>query len=293
MEVALDYISVTLNDRFTWHDWLEYAEQPLVDETSGLVIGQRVPKKSYKLDIIYKHWVLSAYGKYTIELASLALHHDLEPTRLDIKIDIPESEVKNADTIQSELVQSVKQALRAKGSRRKHHYNATPQDNGIETRTDYFGARDSDSQIRIYQRRSQVDKNSLVRVEFQLRAELAKAAWSILVPAFFKPTRLMEVMASLENKVLLPGTFGIDWQSTRLYELDRSKDKVNSSRKDWIYNQVLPACLKEFEETGENLAEFLLEEVYKHLVEKQQKQIEWQGYKAKFLEKAQNALNPD
>lgn len=291
MQIELDYISVTLNDKFTWHDWLEYAEQPVVDDTTGLIVGQKVPKKSYKLDIIYKHWVLSAYGSYAIELAAMAIHFDLEPTRLDIKLDCEVSPNEKTEEIQARLVSAVILALRERKSRRKHKYYVQPGKDGYETRTDYFGARDSDSQLRIYGRRKIYSQDPIVRIEWQLRGELAKSAWPILREGFFKQSRLADVMASLETLVLLPGTFGIDWGNEKIYELDRSKDKVNSSRKDWIATQVLQACIKEFAETGENLPEFLLAEFTKHLTEKGKEQSEWQAQKQAILEKAQNIFS--
>lgn len=291
MNIELDYISVTLTDKFTWHDWLEYAEQPVFHEGTGLIVGQKVPKKSYKLDIIYKHWVLSAYGPYAIELASMAIHFGLEPTRLDIKLDCEIPDNLTSETLQANLVTSVKHALQTRKSRRKHKYYVQPGKDGAETRTDYFGARESDSQLRIYGRKKIYSTEPAVRIEWQLRGELAKSAWPILAKGFFKQSRLADVMASLETMVLLPGTFGIDWQNEKIYELDRSKDKVNSSRKDWIATQVLSACLKEFNETGENLAQFLLNEFNRHLIEKGKEQAEWQASKQKILEKALNIFS--
>lgn len=291
MNIELDYISVTLTDKFTWHDWLEYAEQPVLDEGTGLIVGQKVPKKSYKLDIIYKHWVLSAYGPYAIELASMAIHFGLEPTRLDIKLDCEVKPDETTEEVQTRLVSATISALRERKSRRKHKYYVQPGKDGYETRTDYFGARDSDSQLRIYGRKKIYNNAPVVRVEWQLRGELAKSAWLILAKGFFKQSRLADVMASLETMVLLPGTFGIDWNNEKIYELDRSKDKVNSSRKDWIATQVLSACLKEFNETGENLAQFLLNEFNRHLIEKGKEQAEWQATKQNILEKAQNIFS--
>lgn len=290
MQASLDYMSVKLSDSFTYHDWLEYAQQPLVDETSGVVIGSRVNKRSYKTDIVYKHVVLSCWGKDTEQLAYMALHHKLEPTRLDIKLDIPGSEIDDCDKIQAELVQNIKQALKARHSRRKHSYHVSQDKEGIEAKTDYFGARDSDSQIRIYKRARAYNNPAIVRVEFQLRKELAKSAWVILSKGYFKQSRFQDVFASLEAMILEPGALLINWQNEAIYSLDRSKDKIPSSREGWAINQVLPAFIKEFNETGTNLAQLVLDEFNLHFSAGMQSTIQWEkekqeNYRAALIEK--------
>lgn len=279
MQAFVDYLSVTLNEGFTYHDWREYAVQPVFNPDTGLIDGCKVPKSSYKTDVIYKHVVLSVWGKDSLELAYLALHHQLEPTRLDIKLDIPESEIDNVESLQQELVAETIRALKAKKSRRKHHYHVGPAKDGTPCRTDYFGGRDSDSQIRIYGRQAANYSPACVRVEFQLRGELAKSAWAILVRGFFKQSRLQDVLASLEAQILMPGTFGISWENERIYELDRTKDKPPSSREAWAITQVLPAFIKEFKETGNNLAELVLAEFNKHFLTGMQETIDWQAEK--------------
>jgi len=275
MEVLLDYLSVTLSDNFTYHDWTEYAEQPVIDEMTGLITGRKVAKSSYETSRVYKHIILSIWGKDTMELAYMAMHHHLEPTRLDIKLDITGSEVKNLENHQAYLVAQIKQALAAKSSKRKYWFTVTPKTDSGEFRTDYFGGRSSDSQIRIYKRTAAHDKNSKLRIEFQLRTDLAKAIWNIIAKGFFSKRRMTDAMASLESVLLVPGCLGIDWQSPTIYELDREKQKVNSSRKDWIITQVLPAIIKEFNETGENLAEFIKAEFDRHFTQLMNEQQEY------------------
>lgn len=274
MQAKLDYISVTLNNEFTWHDWLEYAEAPIFDEETGAFLGQRVPKKFYRVDRVYKHIVLSCFGDKTEELAFIARHLGMTVTRLDICLDIFESEVESLEEKHYEIVQAVNNFNRKHKRKTKSTVHGEVDANFPVYQTHTWGARSSDSQLRIYRKSTSNSDTNRLRIEFQLRAEFARSAWDIAKAGTFQQGRLRDILASIEAIKFEPGLFGIDWQNSNIYELDRSKDKVQSSRADWIITQVLPACLKEFNETGEDLTALLAREFRLALERKTQDKLE-------------------
>lgn len=262
----LDYLTIKLSSSFTFGDWWNFSQSPIVDEKTGEVCGVRIPQKDWRVAKSGKTSTISCWANYAEVLAQLALTESLDITRIDLCIDIEGSsdeQVSHNLTALNHRVQAY--YLGKRRSISNSHFTGTSSD-GRENETYLFGGRKSPYQLRLYSKSTNGGGPSRYRIEFQLKGKLAKTAWQITKERYLSPKRITETFASLEAKILEPGIFGIDWQGATIHDIDRSEYRPPSQRELWIRTQVLSACIKEFYETGKNLPQILLEDFNNHFI---------------------------
>lgn len=264
--VRIDYLTVKLSPSFTFGDWWNYSQSPILDERTGEVCGVRIPQKEWRIARSGKNQTISCWGMYADRLTTLAITEELDITRLDICLDC---EVKSENEVLHDIQRLSGELLslyKSRGREISHiSVQGTARDGG-KTETVTFGGRKSPYQIRIYGKRIADTGEQFLRYEFQLRGKLAKTSFNLIRARYGSNRRTREVFRSLEARILKSGAFGIDWGNTAIHEIDRSEDNPPSQRERWIRTQVLAACIKEFHETGRNLPQILLEDFNNHFV---------------------------
>jgi hypothetical protein len=262
--VRIDYLTVKLSPSFTFGDWWNYSQSPILDERTGEICGVRIPQKGWRSDTTGKVTTISCYGAESEKLAVLALTNELDITRLDLALDI---EAENNEQVEDNI-KALYNRLEAYYLDKRRtivsSYTTGTTADRVSSGTGRFGGNKSPYQIIIYNKSAHSGGNDRTRVEFRLKGKLAKTVWQIAKERYLSPKRLVETYASLEAKILKPGILGVNWNSATIHDIDRSEQKLPSKREQWIRTQVLSACIKEFYETGKNLPEILLEDFNNH-----------------------------
>lgn len=262
----LDYLTIKLSSSFTFGDWWNFSQSPVIDEKTGEVCGVRIPQKDWRVARSGKTSTISCWGNYADVLAQLALTENLDITRVDLCVDMEGSDYERISDYLATLNSRVQAYYLGKRRPISHAHHTGTSNDGRTNETYLFGGRKSPYQLRLYSKRGAYEDGYTIRVEFQLRGKIAKIIWQTLKERFLSPKRITETFASLEAKILEPGIFGIDWQGATIHDIDRSEYRPPSQRELWIRTQVLSACIKEFYETGKNLPQILLEDFNNHFI---------------------------
>ncbi len=274
---GLDYLSVRSGPSWSVSGFLEFCETPLTDE-DGTVTGRLIERRNARIDRKGSNLVFSVAGPESTELARLAYELTLPVTRLDLRYDYGLNERTDLNLYALKLVERVSGYYDRKGIKITRGYWSGKDRTGNAVSTWTFGSRRSRYQLRIYEKMRYFHTGNVgvIRVEFQLRHKLA--SWIAETVCEFPTSQgvLEQAFASCESRLLEQGIFGFVQAAPLATEPEREA-RERSSREVWILTQVLPACLKEFEETGKNLPELLLKEFNAHFGQVAQKNMDYEA----------------
>ena len=285
--IKVDYITFNFDSKFTVEDFTDFAATPIeVDPATGAILEYRIDYNNYRLNHQYGKSYVSIWGldSNSDELLNLVKDNNLSISRLDLANDLM---FNDADKTFEKFQKQVK---KWRDTNKPDMKFATVEgkaklDNGDRQFT--FGAYSSKHQLSVYKKRfGEVHKVSDlyawgIRVELQLRDIDAKAAFEILKAGDFSQESKKEAFDSTWNRYY-PDALPLPNIDDKAY-LDIPKETRAEGRKDWFYQQVLPAAITHFDTTGENLAEFLLAEFNAYYQNIAKEAIEGKNKKSKNL----------
>jgi hypothetical protein len=224
-----------------------------------------MPTKTYRKDIHYGDVVIGSYSGGQFGFAPIVIRENLVVTRVDIKCDLFEWEGsedgRSAFSYGAYLNRLVRNYLLSKGRHVQTNKSGAISKNPLEPVTYTLGARGSEWQLRIYTRSN--DTGQLVRIEWQLRKDLARQVWDIIKPNVYDQRLLMGAFQAVESEILEFGLLQIPYERGS-FTISREKANEQSDREKWIRTQVLSACIAEMKESGKNLPELLLADFNRH-----------------------------
>lgn len=278
MNFGLDYLSAHLDPK--GYDFVQFeneAQSPVFNRETGDINNSKIPRSCYRADVHYNDVVIGAYSGGQFGFAEIVNREGLKVTRVDLKLDITPKELISEECTANEagniLSRKIRNFFLKEGRRVQHHEDTTLSKDSNTPRTHVFGARGSEYQIRIYTKNQ--DTGQLVRIEFQLRKELARNVWSIIQDNPYNQSLLARAFFSIEATILSKGLLGVEFNQD-VPVLRKDKEEAPTNREAWIRTQVLSACLKEFKETGKNLPEILLKDFNAHFTTLMQNNIDYQ-----------------
>jgi len=266
MRISLDWITVKLTPEFNLELWRSIASAPLVSRETGEKIGIACTEKQWKFNRYGLDDYVSAFGNGTQALAECAAKFDLRVSRIDVAIDTacagkPEQALE-------ELEQKLDDFYDRKGiSITRGEWNGRAS-KGKGNRTLLYGKRSSAYQIRAYSRHSSDTQDGwVIRCEFQLRNELARAFWQEASADFKDALTLRNATSQLEATIFGMPLLGVgDLENDSKLELPELKRTPNTER--WVRMDVLKAIIRYFDETGVNLAQALLNDFNQHIIDR-------------------------
>lgn len=281
---GLDYLSASLQKNgYDLQHFEDEASAPIWNTETGDMVNSTIPLSKWRKDVHYNNVVIGTYSGGQYNFSTIVTREELKVTRVDIKYDFPRKDGANANKLGASLARRIRNFyLKAK---RAVQYNDTgtvsPDPNSPKTW--YFGGRGSDYQIRIYSKQN--DTEWVLRIELQLRKDLARSAWSIIQPDCYNQELYSKAFAAFELTILEPGIFQIPAMVKANVKLFRGIEQEASSRKVWIRTQVFQACLSHFKETGEDLSLVLYEDMQRHFLALAEKNRQYQEVNQEVLAK--------
>lgn len=266
MKFGLDYLSAHLDERkYNLVQFENEAKSPVFNRETGDIYNSKIPRSNYRADVHYNDVVIGAHSTGQFGFAEIVIREDLKVTRVDLCLDISGKELFNEECTHIQAFQLLRRKISnfflGSGRRVQSNDYGTISNDPLSPKSCTFGARGSEYQIRLYTK--SVDTQALVRIEFQLRKELARNTWDIVKENIYSQDLLAQAFFSIEATILKPGLLGINFTGEVLSIRDEAPISI-SNREAWVRTQVLSACLKEFKETGKNLPELLLADFNKH-----------------------------
>ena len=260
---SVDYLSAILSPAYSLNDWLQDANETIIDPLTEVIKGRKHEKNDYRIDRRGQNTTLSCYHGKEHYLSLIVNSFGLKVTRLDLAADI--FVPKDNDHIDecNFIADLVKDFYLHKRRKISYQYNTSVDAFGGHTITHLWGKRASRYQLRLYTKT--MVEGDFTRIEFQLRGHTARQVYADLGDSILNQDNLMTAFFRLEKALLEPGIFPIEREDLWLEPLEPEPERI-SDRKAWIVNQVLPAIIKEFKATGENLAEFILAEFNRHFI---------------------------
>lgn len=267
--IRIDYCTINFTDKFTVKDFTEFAERAkIVDADTGEILERNIDSECFQLNYQYGKSYASVWGIDSEVAAKLAKEKGLAVSRLDLANDIKFEDVettfeqwyKQAETWHDREKPTAMFGM-TKGRKKKNNGD----------KQFIIGSSSSNHQLSVYKKRwTDEDEESptkrkfinCIRVELQLRTIDAKAAFDIAANGDFSQKALKLAFDSAWNRYY-PDCLPLQEIDEKAF-LDIPKDTRQSGRKDWFYTQVLQSAITHFDTTGENLAQFLLDEFNKH-----------------------------
>lgn len=285
MKFHFDYLSARLTDRYNWIRFDEECKSQNFDKLSGQVLDIAIRKDQRGMDIHGYQVTARTYNGGQYKFAQIVNRELLKVTRVDIACDLEPGDYPGFKFNANELGSRLKRVLdnfylKTKRNLISHSWKNPLPSGGIALGHE-FGARSSDKQIRIYTKVS--PSGAVLRLEFQLRQELARSIWELVKENVYSQDLLAKAFFSLEAKLLEPGIFKLAY-SGGLIELTRDSEQEPSNRENWVLTQVLSACIKEFNETGKDLPEKLKKAFDAHFMQIAQENIRYQELSRKAEE---------
>jgi hypothetical protein len=268
MNFGLDYLSAHLDSKgYNFVQFENEAKSPVFNQETGDIYNSKIPRTNYRADVHYNDVVIGAHSGGQYNFAEIVSREGLKVTRVDLKVDCTGKELFSEECSHIEAFHILKRKITnffLKEGRRvqSNDYGVISSDKN-SPRGCTFGARGSEYQIRIYTKL--VSEKPVVRIEFQLRKELARNVWQEIQADLYNQDTLARAFFSVENTILCAGLLGLDYKA-KLSVLRKPEEQEASNREAWVRTQVLSACLKEFKETGKNLPELLLADFNKHFL---------------------------
>jgi len=268
MNFGLDYLSAHLDSKgYNFVQFENEAKSPVFNQETGDIYNSKIPRANYRADVHYNDVVIGAHSGGQYNFAEIVEREGLKVTRVDLKVDCTGKELFSEECTHIEAFRILKRKVTnfflKKGRRVQcNDYGVVSSDKNSPCGCT-FGARGSEYQIRIYTKL--VSEKPLVRIEFQLRKELARTVWEAIKNDLYEQPTLARAFFSVEATILTKGLLGLPFE-LETSNLKTQKEQEPSNREAWIRTQVLSACLKEFKETGKNLPELLLADFNKHFL---------------------------
>jgi len=262
MQFGLDYLSAHLERKgYTLQRFEEEASSPCYSEETGEITNTLIPLSCWRKDVHGGNVVIGTYSGAQQRFAAIVTREELKVTRVDIKCDIQPQEGYSANEYGNWLARQIRNFfLREKRQVQYLDGGKISQDPNTP-KTHYFGARGSEYQIRIYSKQNRGEQ--VLRLELQLRKQLARSVWQLIQPNVYSHELLAKAFASFEKRVLEPGLLKLNWEQEP-EELQRELEPEASNREVWMRTQVLSAAIKHFKETGVDLTLILYNDMQKH-----------------------------
>ena len=264
--IKVDYLSFNLNEVFTPEHLIKYANQKTIDKETGLVTGVRVEPSQFNLYYAGANTVTASFWKGGEQVAmQLAHRKGLRVTRLDLTLDLDpsitdfEGIVAKLDAMLAKKYYSMPTRMRFDGT-----YSPTK---GVGASVSYW-TRGGDKQLRIYQKK--LDGVEFIRVEFQLRGDIAREAFLQIRDSYPRNTQIqLETFKGLCD-LYLGEEDVFNLAAVTAKQLTRPS-KVNPNEhatRSWILNVVAPALARYYNTTGYELHTELLKEVERLVISK-------------------------
>lgn len=277
---GLDWLSAHLERKgYDLSAFEDEASTVVFNQETGDMVNSFIPLSKWRKDVHGGNVVIGCYAGGQYNFAQIVAREELKVTRLDLKVDLEPQEGYSANEYGTWLSRQVRNFY----FKAKRHvtYNdcGTITSNPDSPKTFLFGARGSEFQMRIYSKQAQ--SSQVLRVEFQLRKELARQAWAFIRPNIFDQKLLAQAFAIVENTVLNRGVLHLDYEGTD-ERFNREPDPEPSNREMWIRTQVKSAIIKHIAETGIDLSLVLYQDVQKYFQQKMELQQAYDETSAKL-----------
>lgn len=275
MKFQLDYLAARLNERYDHIRFREECESPVFNRDTGDILNSNIRKDQYGLDVHGRQVTARCYKGGQFPFAGIVNREQLKVTRVDIACDVSSKDMgEDYNAIQhGQFLKRKIQNFYSEVHRKvlySYFESITP--SGGLAITHIFGARSSDKQIRIYTKST--DTEQVLRIEFQLRKELSRSAWTIISQNVFDQQALSECFSAIEVKLLRQNLLNLGLANPKI-DLAREVETEASNREQWVLTQVLAACIKEFNDNRNNLPEKLLKAFNAHYVQLAQKDSDY------------------
>lgn len=263
MNFGLDYLSAHL-DR-SGYDLAQFereAASPTFIRETGEINNSTIPQSQYRKDIHGQSVVIGTYLGGQYGFSPIVCREGLKVTRVDIKCDVTNwdkwKEANDANDYGFFLKRRIQNYYSREGRRVTTATHKSYSSSGNIYYTHTFGARGSEYQIRIYTKDSELEQ--VLRIEFQLRKELARSVWEHISPNIYDQSLLSKAFSAIEQLILEHNTLLLDYEASDI-EIDRMPQPEASKREVWIRTQVKAAVIKHFKETGVDLSKILYDDI--------------------------------
>jgi hypothetical protein len=265
MQFGLDYLSAHLERKgYTLQRFEEEAASPCYNQETGEITNTVVPLSCYRKDVHGGNIVIGTYKGGQYGFAPIVIRESLKVTRLDIKCDIQPQEGYNANEYGDWMARQIRNFFYRNKRQVTYQVVSKVSADLNAPKTHLFGSRASEYQIRIYSKNGTLSQ--VLRVEFQLRKELARSVWGLIQSNVYSYELLAKAFASLEARILETGLLHLDWQAEP-EPLQREPEPEVSDREAWIRTQVKSAVIKHFKETGVDLSFVLYMDVQNYFMQ--------------------------
>jgi len=249
----IDYITLVLNDSFSYREMYEYAREQVVDTATGEVLGIRLEPYLFSVNPHYGASVTVSFFKGAEHHGvTLALKHGLKVTRLDIACDL---HVKNLATAYQKCAKQAQ--AESEANKNGASFALLIGKNKLENGRHGFrvGANSSDNQLRVYEKSKDKEGKEALRVEYQLRRDKAQAVFDAIK---HDPDNSELIRYQIDACI---NRYHADYLPIKVDEL-AVLNLPSSVRKDgntevWVLGIVLNACIRHFDTYGVNLVEKL------------------------------------